>query len=86
IIGKYVNSATIGVAPRVMSIGPAFIILRVLQVTSLTLSDINFFEINEAFASQVVMSVEHLKIPYEKVNLNDGAIAIGHPLGCTGAR
>ncbi|KAF9042523.1 Thiolase, N-terminal domain-containing protein [Panaeolus papilionaceus] len=86
IIGKYVNSATIGVPPRVMGIGPAFAIPRVLQVTSLTLTDIDFFEINEAFASQAVMSVEHLKIPYEKVNINGGAIAIGHPLGCTGAR
>ncbi|KAF9049181.1 acetyl-CoA acetyl transferase [Panaeolus papilionaceus] len=86
IVGKYVNSATIGVAPRVMGIGPAFAIPRVLQVTGLTLSDIDFFEINEAFASQAVMSVEHLKIPYEKVNINGGAIAIGHPLGCTGAR
>ncbi|PPQ76193.1 hypothetical protein CVT24_002796 [Panaeolus cyanescens] len=86
ILGKYVNSATIGVPPRVMGIGPAFAIPRVLEITGLTLNDIDFFEINEAFASQAVMSVEHLKIPYEKVNINGGAIAIGHPLGCTGAR
>jgi len=69
-----------------MGVGPAFAIPRVLSLLSLSLNDIDFFEINEAFASQAVMSVEHLKIPYEKVNVNGGAIAIGHPLGCTGAR
>ncbi len=48
--------------------------------------DVDFYEINEAFASQAVFSIQHLNIPFEKVNLNGGAIAIGHPLGCTGAR
>ncbi|TFK39653.1 acetyl-CoA acetyl transferase [Crucibulum laeve] len=86
ILGKYVNAATIGVPPRIMGVGPAFAIPRVLKVTGLEQEDIDFFEINEAFASQAVMSIEHLKIPYEKVNLNGGAIALGHPLGCTGAR
>jgi len=69
-----------------MGVGPAYAIPRVLHLTSLSLSDIDFFEINEAFASQAVYSIQNLGIPFEKVNLNGGAIAIGHPLGCTGAR
>ncbi|PPQ96865.1 hypothetical protein CVT26_006052 [Gymnopilus dilepis] len=86
IVGKFVTAATIGVPPRIMGVGPAFAIPRVLENAKLTLNDIDFFEINEAFASQAVFSVKHLGIPFEKVNLNGGAIAIGHPLGCTGAR
>ncbi|EAU89891.1 acetyl-CoA acetyl transferase [Coprinopsis cinerea okayama7 len=86
ILGKFVTSSVVGVPPRVMGIGPAFAIPRVLQVAGITPDDVDFYEINEAFASQAVMSVQHLKIPYEKVNINGGAIAIGHPLGCTGAR
>ncbi|KIK01999.1 hypothetical protein K443DRAFT_659884 [Laccaria amethystina LaAM-08-1] len=86
ILGKFVTAATIGVPPRIMGVGPAYAIPRVLHLTGLTLGDIDFFEINEAFASQALFSIDHLKIPHEKVNLNGGAIAIGHPLGCTGAR
>lgn len=66
-----------------MGVGPAYAIPRVLNLTGLSLNDIDFFEINEAFASQVVFSVQHLGIPWEKVNINGGAIAIGHPLGCS---
>lgn len=66
-----------------MGVGPAYAIPRVLELTGLSLNDIDFFEINEAFASQVVFSVQHLGIPWEKVNVNGGAIAIGHPLGCS---
>jgi len=69
-----------------MGVGPAYAIPRVLSLTNLSLNDVDFFEINEAFASQAVFSVQHLGIPEEKVNINGGAIAIGHPLGCTGAR
>lgn len=83
IIGKFVTAATIGVPPRIMGVGPAYAIPRVLGLANLTLSDIDFFEINEAFASQAIFSVEHLGIPWEKVNINGGAIAIGHPLGCS---
>lgn len=86
ILGKFVTSSVVGVPPRVMGIGPAFAIPKVLKLTSLSLDDVDFYEINEAFASQAVMSVQHLGIPEEKVNVNGGAIAIGHPLGCTGAR
>ncbi|KAJ7684800.1 acetyl-CoA acetyl transferase [Mycena polygramma] len=86
IIGKYVAAAAIGVPPRIMGVGPAYAIPRVLEKTGLKQSDIDFFEINEAFASQAVFSVQHLKIDPAKVNKHGGAIAIGHPLGCTGAR
>ncbi|KIM38401.1 hypothetical protein M413DRAFT_20051 [Hebeloma cylindrosporum] len=86
IIGKFVQAATVGVPPRIMGVGPAYAIPRVLDLVNLSLDEIDFYEINEAFASQAVFSVQHLGIPFEKVNLNGGAIAIGHPLGCTGAR
>lgn len=83
ILGKFVTAATVGVPPKIMGVGPAFAIPRVLEVAGITLQDVDFFEINEAFASQAVFSIQHLKIPFEKVNLNGGAIAIGHPLGCS---
>merc|ERR1719221_1838314 len=69
-----------------MGIGPAYAIPEALKKASLQISDIDVFEINEAFASQATMSVEHLKIPMQKVNPKGGAIALGHPLGCTGSR
>jgi len=86
IVGKFVAASTAGVPPRVMGIGPAFAIPKVLTQTGLSADDVDFFEINEAFASQAVYCIEKLGLPYEKVNLNGGAIAIGHPLGMTGAR
>ncbi|KAI9435251.1 thiolase [Lactarius indigo] len=86
IVGKFVAAAVAGVPPRVMGIGPAFAIPKVLKQTGLKPEDIEFFEINEAFASQAIYSIEKLGLPYEKVNLHGGAIAIGHPLGMTGAR
>ena len=66
-----------------ISVGPAYAIPRVLQLTGLTISDVDFYEINEAFASQAVYSVKELGIPFEKVNVWGGAIALGHPLGCS---
>lgn len=86
ILGKYVVTAVVGVPPRIMGVGPAFAIPKALSKAGISLGDVDFFEINEAFASQAVMSVQHLGIPLEKVNPNGGAIALGHPLGCTGAR
>jgi acetyl-CoA acyltransferase 1 len=86
ILGKFVTAAVVGVPPRIMGVGPAFAIPKVLEKTGLSQQEIDFFEINEAFASQAVYSIEKLKIPYEKVNPHGGAIAIGHPLGCTGSR
>lgn len=81
IVGKFVAASAVGVPPRVMGIGPAFAIPKVLSQAGLRTDDVDFFEINEAFASQAVYCIEKLGLPYEKVNVNGGAIAIGHPLG-----
>ncbi|OCF34857.1 acetyl-CoA acyltransferase [Kwoniella heveanensis BCC8398] len=86
ILGKYAVSSVVGVPPKLMGIGPAFAIPKVLQKAGITKDDVDFYEINEAFASQAVMSIQHLNLPFEKVNPVGGAIALGHPLGCTGAR
>ncbi|XP_075994257.1 3-ketoacyl-CoA thiolase, peroxisomal [Genypterus blacodes] len=86
VLGVLRGSAVVGVPPDVMGIGPAFAIPAALEQAGLTVADIDVFEINEAFASQAVYCVEKLGIPMEKVNPNGGAIALGHPLGCTGAR
>ncbi|KAI9493398.1 Thiolase, N-terminal domain-containing protein [Zychaea mexicana] len=86
VLGKYITSAVVGVPPRVMGIGPAFAIPVAVERAGLKLSDIDVYEINEAFASQAVYSVEKIGVPIEKVNPKGGAIAFGHPLGCTGAR
>ncbi|KAG6829471.1 hypothetical protein H0H87_011342 [Tephrocybe sp. NHM501043] len=84
--GKFVLAQTVGVPPRIMGVGPAYAIPKVLEKTGLSKDDIDFFEINEAFASQALYSVRELGLPAEKVNVHGGAIAIGHPLGCTGSR
>lgn len=86
ILGVWRGFAVKGVPPRIMGIGPAVAIPAVLEQCGLTIADIDIFEINEAFASQAAWCVEKLKIPMDKVNPNGGAIALGHPLGCTGAR
>eukprot|EP01147_Barroeca_monosierra_P009708 gene9708-1916_t len=83
---RVVSFAVCGVPPDVMGIGPAIAIPNVLKKANLTIDDIDVFEINEAFASQAVYCIETLNIPAEKVNPRGGAIALGHPLGCTGAR
>jgi acetyl-CoA acyltransferase 1 len=86
ILGVWRGYAVKGVPPHIMGIGPAVAIPAVLKQTNLTLQDIDVFEINEAFASQASWCVDVLNIPPQKVNPNGGAIALGHPLGCTGAR
>ncbi|XP_072268086.1 3-ketoacyl-CoA thiolase, peroxisomal isoform X3 [Pyxicephalus adspersus] len=86
IIGVLRSFAVVGVPPDVMGIGPAYAIPVALEKAGLTTDDIDVYEINEAFASQAVYCVEKLGIPLEKVNPNGGAIALGHPLGCTGTR
>uniref|UniRef100_A0A3B3DCY3 Acetyl-CoA acyltransferase 1 n=1 Tax=Oryzias melastigma TaxID=30732 RepID=A0A3B3DCY3_ORYME len=86
VLGVLRGSAVVGVPPDVMGIGPAFAIPAALKQAGLTVDEIDVFEINEAFASQAVYCVEKLGIPMEKVNPCGGAIALGHPLGCTGAR
>jgi len=85
-IGKFISYSVVGVPPYVMGIGPAYAIPSALKQAGLTVQDIDVFEINEAFASQALYSVQKLGIPQEKVNPLGGAIALGHPLGCTGAR
>jgi acetyl-CoA C-acetyltransferase len=69
-----------------MGVGPALAIPRALDAAGLTLDQIDLIELNEAFASQVLASARELGIDEEKLNVNGGAIALGHPLGCTGAR
>lgn len=83
ILGKFVTAAVVGVPPRIMGVGPAFAIPKVLEKAGITKDDVDFYEINEAFASQALYSVQTLGIPIEKVNVNGGAIAIGHPLGAS---
>ncbi|CAL1695082.1 unnamed protein product [Somion occarium] len=86
ILGKHVTTAVAGLAPRIMGIGPAYAIPMVLEMVGITKDDVDLFEVNEAFASQYVYCVKQLGLDVEKVNVNGGAIAFGHPLGCTGAR
>lgn len=86
IVGRFRSYAVVGVDPLVMGIGPAYSIPAALEKANLKIDDVDIFEINEAFASQAVMTVEHLKVPKEKLNPKGGAIALGHPLGCTGSR
>lgn len=86
ILGKHVTTAVTGVAPRVMGIGPAYAIPMALSLAGITKDDVDLYEINEAFASQYVYCLKELGLDKEKVNVNGGAIAFGHPLGCTGAR
>jgi acetyl-CoA acyltransferase len=83
---RFVSFATGGVPPELMGIGPIAAVPKALKLAGLKLEDIDLFEINEAFASQSLAVVHELGIDPEKVNVNGGAIALGHPLGCTGAK
>ena len=85
-LAKFVQAAVVGVPPDVMGIGPVPAIRKLLDKTGMAVNDIDLFEINEAFASQAYYSQGELGIPDEKLNVNGGAIALGHPLGATGAR
>ena len=75
-----------GVAPEIMGIGPVEAVPRALEQAGLTLDDMDVIELNEAFAVQALSVIRELDLPMEKVNVNGGAVALGHPLGCTGAR
>lgn len=86
ILGRFLGFATAGVPPHIMGIGPAFAIPAVLKRTGVKQSEVDIWEINEAFASQALYSIKKLGIDESKVNARGGAIALGHPLGCTGAR
>ncbi|CAK7212147.1 hypothetical protein SCUCBS95973_001343 [Sporothrix curviconia] len=86
IVAKYVGSTVAGLAPRIMGIGPSLAIPKLLAQYNLTLADIDVIEINEAFASMAVYCRDKLALDWNKMNPRGGAIALGHPLGATGAR
>lgn len=86
ILGKYVAASIVGVAPLLMGVGPWKAIPVALEKAGITKDDVDIYEINEAFASQCVWCINELGLPAEKINPKGGAIAFGHPLGCTGAR
>jgi acetyl-CoA acyltransferase len=85
-LGYFRAFVTAGVDPAIMGIGPIPAVRKLLARTGLSMADIDLFEVNEAFASQAVYVQRTLEIPDEKLNVNGGAIALGHPLGCTGAK
>jgi len=85
-IGRLVNCAVAGVHPRIMGIGPIEAVPKVLKQAGMNLDQIDLFEFNEAFASQALAVIRTLELSQEKVNINGGAIALGHPLGCTGSK
>jgi len=85
-LGAFVASAVAGVDPRVMGIGPVPAVRKLLERTEIDVADIDLVELNEAFASQSLVVIRELGLDPEKVNVNGGAIAIGHPLGMSGAR
>lgn len=85
-IAKFRSFAVGGVDPDVMGIGPVVAIPKALKMAGLSVDDVDLFELNEAFASQSVAVIRELGLKSEKVNVNGGAIALGHPLGCTGAK
>jgi acetyl-CoA acyltransferase len=85
-IARLVNCASAGVHPRVMGIGPVEAVPKVLKQAGMKLSDIDLIELNEAFASQALAVIRTLEIDPSIVNINGGAIALGHPLGCTGCK
>jgi acetyl-CoA acyltransferase len=85
-IGRLVNCASAGVHPRIMGIGPVAAIPKVLKQANMSLNDIDLIELNEAFASQSLAVIRELGLDPSIVNINGGAIALGHPLGCTGCK
>jgi len=85
-IARMVSYAAAGVPPNIMGIGPVAAVPKALKRAGLKVQDIDLFELNEAFASQSLAVIDELKLNKEIVNVNGGAIALGHPLGCTGAK
>ncbi|AOA62336.1 3-ketoacyl-CoA thiolase, peroxisomal [Komagataella phaffii CBS 7435] len=86
ILGKYIACTTVGVPPEIMGVGPAYAIPAVLKLVDLPKEKVTVYEINEAFAGQALYCINKVGLDKNKVNPNGGAIALGHPLGCTGAR
>jgi acetyl-CoA acyltransferase len=85
-LGRYIGSGVEGLSPRIMGVGPIFAVQKLLNKTELTIDDVDLIELNEAFASQSLAVIRHFKLGMDKVNVNGGAIAIGHPLGASGGR
>lgn len=85
-LARFIGFAVAGVRPEIMGVGPIKAVPKVLARTGMTLDDIDLIELNEAFASQSLAVIRELELDPEKVNVNGGAIALGHPLGCTGAK
>ena len=85
-MARIVASAVAGVDPRVMGIGPVHAVRKVLERAGLAVADLDLVELNEAFASQSVVCIDELGLNPARVNVNGGAIALGHPLGASGAR
>jgi acetyl-CoA C-acetyltransferase len=85
-LARIIGWASAGVDPRLMGIGPVPAVKKLLKKTGLSLDDFDLVELNEAFAAQVLAVLKDLPIPMEKLNVNGGAIALGHPIGCTGTR
>ena len=83
---RFVSYAVGGVPPELMGIGPIVAVPKALKLAGLSLSDIGLIELNEAFAAQSLAVIRELGLDLEKTNVNGGAIAMGHPLGCTGAK
>ena len=85
-LARIITSAAIGVPPRVMGLGPVGAVRKALQRANLTLNDIGLVELNEAFAVQSLAVMKELGLSHDITNVNGGAVALGHPLGCSGAR
>lgn len=84
-IARFVGYKAVGVDPKIMGIGPAYAIPEVLSLSNLSIEDIDLIELNEAFASQTIASIKEVGLDISRTNVNGGAIALGHPLGATGA-
>jgi acetyl-CoA C-acetyltransferase len=85
-LARIVSSGVTGLNPEIMGLGPIEACRQALARAGMTIEDIDLVEINEAFAAQVIPSAKHLGIPWDKLNVNGGSIALGHPFGMTGAR
>jgi acetyl-CoA acyltransferase 1 len=86
IMAKFVGATVAGLPPRIMGIGPSIAVPKLLKIHNVSLDDVDIIELNEAFASMAVYCLNTLKIDHSKMNIRGGAIALGHPLGATGAR
>jgi acetyl-CoA acyltransferase len=85
-MARFVGYSVAGVEPKIMGMGPVKAVPKVLKRTGIALKEVDLIELNEAFASQSLAVIRDLELPFEKTNVHGGAIALGHPLGCTGAR